>query len=57
MVLSKFQLLRSEVRLIMKPQYPFYDVEYELNTVKDVIDIVLISYKDNPVFIYKKGEI
>ena len=56
MVLSKFQLLRSEVRLIMKPQYPFYDVEYELNTVKDVIDIVLISYKDNPVFIYKKGD-
>lgn len=39
----------------MKIPFPFYNVEYKLNTVKDVIDICLNTYKDAPVFVYKKG--
>lgn len=37
----------------MKTQYPFYEVPDEFETVRDVIDVVLRTYQDNPVFRYK----
>uniref|UniRef100_UPI0040559F78 AMP-dependent synthetase/ligase n=1 Tax=Acetatifactor sp. TaxID=1872090 RepID=UPI0040559F78 len=39
----------------MKTEYPFYEVEYEFTTVKDVVEVVLKTYQDNPVFQYKQG--
>ena len=40
----------------MKTEYPFYDVEYEFTTVKDVVEVVQKTYQDNPVFRYKQGK-
>ncbi len=40
----------------MKTEYPFYEVEYEFKTVKDVVEVVLKTYQDNPVFRYKQGK-
>ncbi len=40
----------------MKTEYPFYDVENEFTTVKDVVQVVLKTYQDNPVFRYKQGK-
>ena len=37
----------------MKTQYPFYEVPDEFEIVRDVIDVVLRTYQDNPVFRYK----
>lgn len=40
----------------MKTEYPFYEIKYELHTVKDVVSVTSKSYKDNPVFRFKSGE-
>lgn len=40
----------------MKTEYPFYEVEHEFTTVKDVVEVVLKTYLDNPVFRYKQGK-
>lgn len=40
----------------MKTEYPFYAVEHEFTTVKDVVEVVLKTYQDNPVFRYKQGK-
>lgn len=40
----------------MKTEYPFYEVEHEFRTVKDVVEVVLKTYQDNPVFRYKQGK-
>lgn len=40
----------------MKTEYPFYEVPNEFETVNDVIDVVLKTYKENPVFRYKCGK-
>lgn len=39
----------------MKTEYPFYEVEHEFETVKDVVEVVLKTYGDNPVFRYKSA--
>lgn len=39
----------------MKTEYPFYEIKYELNTVRDVVSVTAKSYQDNPVFRYKLG--
>lgn len=38
----------------MKTEYPFYQIKYELNTVKDVLDVIEKSYENNPVFRFKE---
>ncbi|MGN0376828.1 MAG: hypothetical protein ACI4ED_04260 [Suilimivivens sp.] len=40
----------------MKTEYPFYEIKYELNTVKDVVEVTAKSYRDNPVFRFKEGK-
>lgn len=40
----------------MQTKYPFYEIEYELHTVSDVVALVLKTYGDNPVFRYKRGK-
>ncbi len=40
----------------MKTEYPFYEVEHEFTTVKDVVEVVAKTYQDNPVFRYKQGK-
>lgn len=40
----------------MKTQYPFYEILDEFVTVRDVVDVVLKTYQDNPVFRYKRGK-
>lgn len=40
----------------MKTEYPFYEVEHEFATVKDVVEVVVKTYQDNPVFRYKQGK-
>ena len=40
----------------MKTEYPFYEITYELETVKDVVAVILKTYKSNPVFRYKQGQ-
>lgn len=39
----------------MKTEYPFYDIENEFETVKDVVYFVQKAFADNPVFRYKEG--
>lgn len=40
----------------MKTQYPFYEIPDVFETVKDVIEVILKTYKNNPVFRYKCGK-
>ena len=40
----------------MKTEYPFYEIKYELSTVKDVVEVTAKSYRDNPVFRFKEGK-
>jgi long-chain acyl-CoA synthetase len=40
----------------MKTEYPFYEIKYELNTVRDVIMVTRKSYQNNPVFRFKQGK-
>ena len=40
----------------MKTEYPFYEIEHELSTVRDVIGLTEKSYRENPVFCYKEGK-
>ncbi len=40
----------------MKTEYPFYEIVHEFTTVKDVVEVVLKTYQDNPVFRYKQGK-
>lgn len=40
----------------MKTEYPFYEIESEIHTVKDIIDGILHVYSDNPVFCFRQGK-
>lgn len=40
----------------MKTKYPFYEIKYELETVKDVVEVTAKSYRENPVFRFKEGK-
>jgi len=39
----------------MRTEHPFYEVEHEFATARDVVEVVLKTYQDNPVFRYKQG--
>lgn len=36
-------------------EYPFHDIQHELHTIKDIVQIAAVAYADNPVFRYKQG--
>lgn len=38
----------------MKTEYPFYEIVHEFQTVKDVVEVVLKTYQENPDFRYKE---
>lgn len=37
-------------------KFPFYPIQHELKTVKDIVRVTQKTYKDNPVFRYKDGK-
>lgn len=38
----------------MKTESPFHEININVNNVKDILEVVLKSYADNPVFCFKR---
>ena len=40
----------------MKTESPFHEININVNNVKDILEVVLKSYADNPVFCFPSWE-
>ena len=38
----------------MKTESPFHEININVNNFKDILEVVLKSYADNPVFCFKR---